>query len=212
MVKRVFSALAVLCAASTAWAAPVIYHFSGVASGTLGSNVLNQVRIDIRAPGDTTAIYSLGLGIWAIDQAAGSAQVSVTGFGTGVFTDHTMVFDNQSAFGGTVGFTAVSVSLGFNDIIQIHDEDIGSTFFSSYDLTSTTGVYGHVANPSVWDWDVATSLGVLTVNSMLDTTFEATVIPEPMSGALVSLCFIAFAARKWQAEKKGADLGFQRRG
>jgi hypothetical protein len=178
MSQKVIFALAAACIASVASASPIIYHFDGIASGTLGSQALRQALIDISVQSDTTAVSWNGFA-WVNSQAAGVARITISGFGSGVFTDITEVFDNPAIFGGGVGFTAVSTSFGFNDIIQIHDATIGSTFFSTYDLTSPTAVYGHFANPSVADWvNVGTSLGTLTVNDMQDTTFQATTVPD----------------------------------
>jgi hypothetical protein len=196
MIKRVLCGFAVVCAASTVWGAPITYHFSGIVSGRLNTNAFSQVRLDIYAPGDTAAVYWNGYA-WDNDQAPGVTQLSLAGFGSGVFSDHTQVFDNPTAFGGSVGFTAVSTVIGFNDIIQIHGDDIGSAFFATYDLRSATGVYGHLANPSLWDWQaVGTSLGLMTLNTMVDTTFEATVVPEPGLVALLGLFLFGAVLRR----------------
>lgn len=155
------------------------YVFTGTASGTVDGITFTNATLTINAIGDTSAVSSTYA--YFLYFPVNTAAISISGIGSGTFNDSTYVFDNQTAFGGTVGFGDGS------DIIQIHDEDFGSTVFSTYDLTSPIGPLGFVTDPSVSDWtNLPTSLGAMTVTSYTDVSFQAVGVPEP--GSMLLLC------------------------
>lgn len=156
------------------------YHFSGVVSGTVGRTTLNGALLDIHLIGDTNNIVSGG-GVSLLYADPGQATISISDVGTGTFTKTVMVFDNQDS--NKIGFTAHNPIL-FNDIIQISGNTIGTTFFKTYDLTTETGPWVGTVNLSLVAWqNVETTLGDISLTSMLSPTFEAKVaaVPEPAS-------------------------------
>ena len=154
------------------------YIFTGTASGTAGSASFTGVTLTISATGDIGLIGPCTGGspqCFLLDISNGSAAISIGGVGSGTFSAQTYVFDNQTAFAGAVGFGLVS------DDIQIHDTDLGSTIFSTYDLATSLGPICCVTDPSTPDWvNLPTTLGNTTISSYTDVSFQAIVgVPEP---------------------------------
>jgi hypothetical protein len=153
------------------------YVFTGTASGTVGDTSFTNAPLTVSTIGDTSTVVFTAP-IYRLNVPPGGASFSIGGVGSGTFTDATYVFDNQTAFGGSVGFGDPSLPLGSCcDIIQIHDADFNSTVFASYDLKSPIGPLGFVTDPSFGDWvNVPTSLGPMTVTSFTNVSFAASFV------------------------------------
>lgn len=196
MLRTTMLACAAIGVAGASLANPITYTFQSIATGDIGGQEFTEAPLTITLNGDTANVRNdtYGPTTYFHPAAGGVATFSIEGGPSGTFSDKTTVFDNQTAFGGGVGFTAVNPA-GFNDIIQMHDDDLGSTFFSTYDLKSNTSVFGPAVNPSVSDFvGVHTSAGILDVSWMAENTFQAT--PEPASMAALGFGAIALIRRR----------------
>lgn len=170
------------------------YVFTGTASGTVGDMSFANATLTVSTIGDTsTVVFTTPIN--RLNVPPGGSSFSIGGVGSGTFTDATYVFDNQTTFGGSVGFGDPSLPLGFCcDIIQIHDDAFESNnVFATYDLKSPIGPLGFVTDPSLSDWvNVPTSLGNMTVTSYTNVSFTASspnfvTPPQPVSpGATVT--------------------------
>lgn len=185
--------------AQSASADTLEYVFTGTASGTIGGTPFTDATLTVSVVGDTSNImYTYA---YFLDAPGGAAMFSIGGLGTGTFNDGTYVFDNQTAFGGTVGFGDGS------DDIQIHDADFGSTVFSTYDLSYPIGPLGFVTDPSTSDWvNLPTSLGGMTVTSYTDVSFQAIAAPEPGSLLMLGTGLLVLAGAMRKKLRPGANI------
>lgn len=173
-------------------ASPIEYVFKGLATGTVGNTQVTESAYTIRLLGDTSNVTNPAAGVF---ENIGSATFSFQDGPSGWFTGPTQVFDNQTS-GGLVGFTAKNPT-NLNDVIQIWGNDIGSGFFTTYDLTSGTPLMGPGANKSLVSFhDVATNLGDMSLSWMAENTFQASPVPEPASMAVLGLSVIGLIKRR----------------
>ena len=173
--RSVASRAAYLCLfvfAAQAQAEPITFTFTGL-NGT--------APFAISVSGNTDDVVPLVLpthpDITAVMVNCSSSVFSITGWGTGMFTVPTVVFDNLTL--GTLGLS-VAVPGGLpSDVLDIEAPD-----FFHYQLTTSTGAIGPV-QPSYVSFFMPTTLGTIELGSVNSVEFEAVVIPEPSNRFLV---------------------------
>src|SRR5262249_31601432 len=148
-------------------AAPITYTESATVSGTLGGTPFSGV-ITITGTGNTTGVFNDG-----IFRNNVSASFSISGDGSGTFTDAIQVFDNHA-----------QAAAGFDDI-TLGQPSILDTFnsaFATYNLTTAIGPItgSSFINPGL---AFATTAGALVINTSGNSTFTATTVPGPVVGA-----------------------------
>lgn len=162
------------------------YTFTGDASGTIDGVSFSDATLTVTATGDVSNV-TFTSPTYFLKIPAGSSSFTISGIGSGTFTDETYVFDNT---GGLAGFGDNGATLCC-DIIQTYDSAIGSTAFLSYNLQSSIGPLGpEASDPSTADWvGLNTSLGSFTVSSYDGVVFQATVgtVPEPSMFPLLGI-------------------------
>jgi len=108
--------------------------------------------------------------------------------GSGTFTNLVYVVDN---YGTGVLVLGGLFPSGNVDIVELTDADLGSTVFSTYFLNTSLGPIGPAPDEAVAAWqNIPTSFGNVTVTNYTDVTFQAKVVPEPSSGALLLWCLL----------------------
>jgi uncharacterized protein (TIGR03437 family) len=161
--------LGLIVSAATALAGQTgVFTFSGTATGTIGGTSFTNATLTVTGSGDVGTV-SCTNGTCVLNLPFGVTSFTIGGVGSGTFNFTSYFFDNHS--GGTLGF-----GVG-GDLIQITNDSIGKTVFTTYDLQSTIGPLGPEAeNPSVSDWvGMPTTLGSFTVTSFTNVTFQAVV-------------------------------------
>lgn len=154
----------------SAWAVPITYIETITASGSLGSSVFTDALITMTLFGDTTmAIASGSGGIFYSGPLGGT--VNVLGLGTATLTGDVMVYTQPHEAGF---YTNGGSILTLNQAIN-------------FDLKTSIGPIsglGDTLIPSVF----GTTLGNLEIDyldfpprSSINSTFTATVAPEPTS-------------------------------
>ena len=160
------------------------YVFTGTANGSVGTQTFTDVTLSVTGTADTKNIGNGGpFRFNEIDFNPGAAILSIGGVGSGIFSDLVFIVDNYGngvlLLGGLFGPAA-------SDIVELRDADLGSSVFSTYFLNTSIGPIGPDPDEAVAAWqNIPTSLGTVTVTSYTDVTFEATVVPEPSSSALL---------------------------
>jgi uncharacterized protein (TIGR03437 family) len=161
--------LGIIVSAATALAGQTgVFTFSGTATGTIGGTSFTNATLTVTGSGDVSTVSCTG-GTCMLNLPVGATSFTIGGVGSGTFTFTSYFFDAQAS--GVAGF-----GVG-GDLIQIHDDAIGKTVFTTYDLQSTIGPLGPQAeDPSESDWvGMPTTLGGFTVTSFTNVTFQAVV-------------------------------------
>jgi uncharacterized protein (TIGR03437 family) len=163
--------LGIIVSAATALAGQTgVFTFSGTATGTIGGIPFTNATLTVTGSGDVGTV-SCTHGSCELDLPYGVTSFMIGGVGSGKFNFTSYFFDSQSS--GVAGF-----GVG-GDLIQISNDTIGKTVFTTYDLQSTVGPLGPEAeDPSESDWTgMPTTLGSFTVTSFTNVTFQAIVGP-----------------------------------
>jgi len=167
---------------SVCWATPIQYRFAGTASGALGVSGFSDVAITILVLGDTANVTSGPF----LNPSLGTL-VEVPGLRSATLSDVTQMFSNASS--GFLGIGDVTLNLG---LFHISTPD-------SYDLA---GNFGPVLDSSVGVstfQNIGTDQGPLSINSLSNVTFTATLtgVPEPctLSSMLAGAVLIALRRR-----------------
>jgi hypothetical protein len=172
-----------------ALAAPITYTLSTTATGTLGASPFTDALVSVTLTGDTTNVTAGPPPYTDVVVNPGSATVSVSGLGTGMFTDSIEIVDTLSdtaVLGGPAVLILDNTS-GTGILLQT------GSVFTSYDLRSSLGPItgtGGVASGSHMTPIFPTTAGNLTwaVGQSLGTsTFTASTVPEPTSLTLFSV-------------------------
>jgi hypothetical protein len=171
----VAAAALLFCGARQANADAITYTESGTATGSIGATNFTDALVTITFAGDTSNVSGAS-GLFS--NPVGTATVTIGGIGTFGFTDSLYVFDNQS-------FSVVGISDStLNDIL----DTIGSSAFSTYDLTTAIGPVTGLSGFNLGS-TYGTSDGLLAFSGMsANSTFAATTaaaVPEPSSLVLL---------------------------
>lgn len=179
-------AAALLGAVTAASAVPIVFDFRGIASGALGAADFENKEFRIRVHSNTDAIYDLVPHV-PVCPADPNARIWIESVGSASFEPslEASVFYNQDL--QIVGFWR----LGIEDLL-----DIQTSLGGSYDLKTSVGP---VEGPrGIWMEYIMTDEGALKLytNSVTHTSFQATVVPEPASLAVVSAGLLALVWRR----------------
>ena len=187
--KRILVVLAVTgILGAIASAAPITYTLSTTATGTLDTLPFTDALVSVTLTGDTSNVTAGPPPFTDVLVNPGRATVSVSGIGTGTFTDPIEIIDTLSdtaVLGGPAVLILDNTS-GTGILLQT-----GSVFLS-YDLQGPLGPItgtGGVASGSHMTPIFPTTAGDLTwaVGQSLGTsTFTASTVPEPTSLTLFS--------------------------
>ena len=162
----------------------ITYSEQATVTGTIGNFTFSNAVLTIWWTGDTANVQNLG-GFFENDAAANTVNLSISGFGSALFTDALYVFDNQGAI--TVGFADAGSSI----------LDTVDNAFGTYDLTTAIGP---ITNSSFIRPDVffPTDQGPLNILSAGNSTFTATTsaIPEPTTLSLLGLGLLGVWRRR----------------
>ncbi|MEW4570599.1 PEP-CTERM sorting domain-containing protein [Tautonia sp. JC769] len=190
MIRSLLIALCLpLIAAASVVAEPVKYTFSGVASGRADGSAFSQSSFLVEVLADTDDVVPINLTVSGQDFVifavqSQQASFSIDTVGSGMFTTDTLVFVNQTV--GTAGFSQGTPTLPptGQDVFAL-----ANGFFASYDLRSSTGLIPDPSPqvPATLE-AIESTLGLILFTSLDGpATFQATVVPEPSSLALVGL-------------------------
>ena len=184
-------------------AAPIIYSFTGLGTGTIGSTAFMDAAFQLSIFGDTTDVRSysnLPLGNQPL-----TGTIDIAGVGLATFSMSLYVWSSTDGLGGlgqgnVIGFGGLSPVN--RDLIDI----VGS--FPPYDLksryepvTSRNVVLFQFRTDQFRPDPIGTTLGNLAYASMSDVTFQSDLqaIPEPTCLALLGLSSVVFAGwRRWR--------------
>ncbi len=177
-------------------AGSTIYTFTGTGSGSLNAIPFSDVSFIITSTADTTNI-GLGtpFGLWTVPASA--TTISITGIGSATFTIPTEIFINFVV--GAVGITAPEQNIDIFNIknASFYSQDLN--FPSSYTLSSSVDqVTGPVYfAPYSFGFTFDTTAGAFYMSSISSVNYDANVVPEPSSYALLSVGMtgLAFLAR-----------------
>jgi hypothetical protein len=166
-------------------AAPATYTLSGIASGTLGGTTFSLAPFTITSQADTSQITLLESNVYGVPTT--SAVVAISGFSPAAFTIPTTNVANDIV--GDAGISALSQ--GFAILFSSGDPAL-----FSYHLDTSIGPLSGSAgyNPGT---AFATSAGDFVIQNIDTATFQATVVPEPPTAALLTIgCVVALVARR----------------
>lgn len=178
-------AAALFCSVSPVKADGITYSLTTTASGTFAESSFTNALVTVTLTGDTANVTAGPPPYTSLLVNPGSATVSVSGFGTGTFTDSIVIVNT---FSGNPGVVFVDTTSTLTGIVG----QLGSAF-STYDLRGAFGPLtgsGGVASGSAVTPKFATTGGELTwaIGQSLGTsTFTAVVTPVPEPGTLTLL-------------------------
>lgn len=167
-----------LLGAGTASAVTIVYQYWGSASGSFAGQAFSDEAFLITAQADTATVAP-----WAsatVQNTHASASITIGSFGTLTFTlpSHTWVADNCCmGIGANLSINWLTLGAG------IGNYGLSTNFGPFFDASAST--QGQFVN-------IATSGGALTISSLTNgATFQATVVPEPGTYALMAAGLLA---------------------
>src|SRR5262245_37704814 len=178
----VLGALIGLVAFGKAQAEPITYTFSATGSGSLGPNPFSNASVTLTATSDSSMVTMEEPGLFVVPNL--TATVSVSGLGAAAFTIPTSTFDNQATSAAGIN----GLSFVFPDIL-----DLLNPALATYDLTTSIGP---LTGPALFNPGrrFPTTSGDFVLNSVSsNVTFQAILVPEPSSLALLGLGTAALA-------------------
>jgi hypothetical protein len=175
-----------LCLALPLAAGPISYTMTGFLNGSLGTAPVTDAAFTFVFNGDTTGIT----GTNPLLNPAISNSISITGFGSGQFTQAIDVGVNPTA--GIGGFTDTTETRGIT--LQIGG-------FVGWDLATSIGPLTSVA-PFYAAGGLTTSLGTLSITGARDLTYQANAVPEPATAALAGLALLCLAGFRISRAKR----------
>ena len=174
--------------AGSSYASVITMIHTGVADGTLGTDIFTNAAFTITEVGDTASRHSFGT-VFYID--AISASIAISGVGTVDFLTGTRTFVNEDT--SRVGFSRAGLTGA--DLIEGPSDGLLHT----WDMLGSIGPIAGDILPLQWTLSpVNTSGGVLVLNSAGNGdrlgTFTATVgTPEPLSYWLIGAGILGIA-------------------
>jgi hypothetical protein len=166
----------VVLATNVACCSPIIFTFTGTATGTVGATAFTNATFTVSSLADTSQV-TLSASTYQVQ--ANSTSLSITGFAPISFIGSTYWGSPQGS--SDIIFSNVPVS-GTNGLLGITKVEL-----LTYDLKSAIGPLfsGLDFESAVFHnfQNIPTSQGALTLVAANDT-FTATVVPEPVSGLL----------------------------
>lgn len=182
-----------LGAAAAAQATPIVYTFTGLASGSYtpiggGLTSFSDRALTVSITTDTSNVDFTRFGASTpATNALVPGSISVAGVGSGSFNAGLYVFNNQG--NQTVGFGNTANS----DLIDLTRLGVG---LSTYGLTTAFGpITGTPPNFVAQFQNVGVSFGTLSLSLLNNATFQAAAVPEPETWALMGLGMALVAAR-----------------
>src|SRR5436309_5139359 len=115
LVRRVV--LGMIVGGASVCAAPVTITFTGTATGTVGGTPFTNAAITVTVSGDTSNVANVGGGSFSLPYAANAAAFTISGIGSGTFTNSGSINANQNVFGGAANIFDNSAGL----LITIED-------------------------------------------------------------------------------------------
>lgn len=183
--------LVAVAAANAAFCGPIIYSFSGLATGTLGDLAFNNAAFTVTSAADTSQVVLLGS---TYQVQVLSSTIDIAGFAPALFLGPTFWEDPQGA--GDIIFADGPIGILGITVLTMGLE--------TYNLQSS---FGPILAPVDFESsifmnfrDIATDQGFLSLVSS-DEVFIAstpTPTPEPMSMLFVGLGLSALFARALQ--------------
>ena len=177
-VAMLFAAGAFCAGAAAALASPIVYTFSGKATGTLNGVAFTSAPITVDASGDTTGVTRSTGGYYCNNLTR--AAFNIAGVGSGTVTDPLGIFDNPSV-------NAVGIQRGCGGLDWM---DIYHSAFGTYALATAIGP---VTGTPLIQGIVSTSAGMLAISSSQISTFQASISASPT--ITVTPTSLTFASR-----------------
>jgi len=171
-------------AVSCSFGAGITFTHSGVGSGSIGGVPFANASFSITELGDTSNRLSFAGG-FSIDDM--SATILISGVGLFHFVTPTRTFVNTNL--SLVGFSRATI---FGTDL-FNGPTAGA--FASWDMLSPIGPITGSGQLLAWSFSPVTTDGGTLIfnNSTPSATFQATVIPEPSTLALVLLVLVGLA-------------------
>ncbi len=173
-------------------AAPIIFTYTGTGSGTIGGASFSNAEFVLTATGDTAnRLYDDTSHAFLIPHD--SASILIGGVGMFDITTSTKTFVNT--FSDIVGF-----SMGGIDGLDLYNSPVNAVF-GSWDMLASLGPVVE-ATFRMFQWgssrSLSTDAGLLNFDgdSNVAGSFEATVIPEPTTLALLGVGVLALRHRR----------------
>lgn len=154
-----------------AHASPMVYTVQTTGSGRLGGSSFTNALVTVAFTGDTddvVAVPSRGFPIFVSFVSRAPATVSVSGIGTGTFTDRITVFSNPFADLNGEGVAGIE-----DFTIRRNILDTSSRAFGLYGLQSAIGPITGVALFNAGS-RFPTTLGDFVLDDAVESTFTAT--------------------------------------
>ena len=179
--------LFVVFATNVAFCSPIVFTFTGTATGTLGGTAFTNASFTVSSLADTSQVSLVGS---TYQVQASSSSVSIAGFATAAFNGPTYWGSPQGSSDIIFGNSAISGATGLLGItkVELLTYDLKSAIgplFSGLDFESA--VFHNFQN-------ISTSQGALTLVAANDT-FTATLVPEPLSILLAGMGLAALLFR-----------------
>jgi len=193
-------AIAVGAFAATAFAAPVAYTFSGVATGTLGSTPFFNASFTITVRTDTDNVIQTPMSPTGLCNTVPFATVSITGVGTAITTEPLFIFV-------TPDIRWLGLSRATCSPLAVAYLILENAAFSTYDLRGPIGPVANDGSSSGTLGSVSTTLGPLTLSGPPFSFQAALMSPMPIPTTsrlqlvLLSLLIIAFSAGLYQRRR-----------
>ena len=141
-------------------AASIIYTWSSIGSGSLGTNSFFDAPFTITSTAEVTQITEAPLGVLLVSNIA--ATVSVSGFGIATFTIPTDTVANRSN-----SLVGIGASIQDDAILFV-----GNPAFATYDLRSSIESVGGPPARSI-EAQFATTAGIFSLSAVSTVTFQA---------------------------------------
>ncbi len=167
----------------------VTFEVTTVGTGSLGNLDFTNELVTIRGVGDTDNVDmngSVNLLLQDLD-----VYVDIEGLDTAMFTDAIQAISNNNSNLGGFGNTSNNFGLLF----------VNNPAFAAYDLTTDLGPISGSANivNGVGHETDAGSFRLFGTNG--SATFQATVVPEPATGCLLAMGWIAASLKRRRLQR-----------